>query len=940
MSFPIPATAVWRSISACIVGLVMLAAAGAPLSAQTDLELPDGMTHVVSVEGIHEYQLENGLRVLLFPDPSKDMATVNITYLVGSMHEGYGETGMAHLLEHLLFKGSTNHPNIPDELTAHGARPNGTTWFDRTNYFESFSATEENLEWALDLEADRMVNSFVRKSDLDSEMSVVRNEFEIGENNPMGILEERVYATSYIWHNYGNTTIGARSDIEEVPIDRLKAFYKTWYRPENAILVVAGKFDPVKTVALIDEKFAPIENPETPLPPVYTREPAQDGERTVTLRRVGDIQGVIAGYHIPSGAHPDYPALQVLSHVLGSTPSGRLHKELVETKMATEVSSGADRFKDPALFVLRAEVDKNKDVYAVQKVVLEQAEDIVANPPTDEEVDRAKNALMRRWQQRQRNTSWAAIGLSEWASMGDWRLQYLHRDRLKEVTAADVARVAETYLQSTNRTVGLYIPTDAAERVEIPDTPDLDTMLASYTGGEGMALGEEFDSSPDNIESLLQRSVLANGLNVMLLPKKTRGETVNLSLSLHMGTKESLAGKSEVGRLTGEMLDRGTSSRTRQQIRDEIDALQGSMRIGGGATGVSASIEVTRENLDPMIDILVDCLRNPIFDAEEFAQLKEERSSNLEEQKSSPRSAARTSLNRHLYPYDSDDVRYSMTPEEAIAELEGITADDLMRFHADFYGATFGELSVVGDFDADAIGTLIEQKLADWQTKMPYERIVTEFQDRPAMVDRIQIPDKESAAMSAGVRVDMNDEDALYPASQLGGFMMGGGFLNSRLATRIRQEEGISYSVWAWTWAPDAGNNAGFGAFAMYAPQNDARLMEAFADELRKSNEVPFTADEVAEAKSGWLQQQKVSRSNDRELAGRLNDLASKGRTLQWDKKLEAKIAEVTPEQVTAALKKIIVPGKVSIFRAGDFKKGDATAADAPESSSSSSLVR
>ena len=179
---------------------------------------------ITTVEGITEYRLDNGLRFLLFPDPTKQTITVNITYLVGSKHENYGETGMAHLLEHLVFKGTPRHPNIPQELTEHGARPNGTTWTDRTNYFETFSATEENLRWALDLEADRMINSFISKEDLDSEMTVVRNEFESGENNPWRVLMQRMMSTAFDWHNYGKSTIGARSDIEKVPIERLQDF--------------------------------------------------------------------------------------------------------------------------------------------------------------------------------------------------------------------------------------------------------------------------------------------------------------------------------------------------------------------------------------------------------------------------------------------------------------------------------------------------------------------------------------------------------------------------------------------------------------------------------------------------------------------------------------------------------------------------------------------
>ncbi|MFN7328107.1 MAG: M16 family metallopeptidase, partial [Bacteroidota bacterium] len=196
---------------------------------------------VTTVEGITEYRLANGLRVLMFPDQSKQTITVNITYLVGSKHENYGETGMAHLLEHLVFKGTPKHPNIPQELTEHGARPNGTTWLDRTNYFETFAATEENLKWALDLESDRMVNSYIAKKDLDSEMTVVRNEFESGENSPFRVLWQRVMATAFEWHNYGKSTIGARADIENVPIERLQAFYRKHYQPDNAVLMIAGK---------------------------------------------------------------------------------------------------------------------------------------------------------------------------------------------------------------------------------------------------------------------------------------------------------------------------------------------------------------------------------------------------------------------------------------------------------------------------------------------------------------------------------------------------------------------------------------------------------------------------------------------------------------------------------------------------------------------------
>ena len=311
--------------------------------------LPPGVQRVTSVEGITEYQLPNGLRMLLFPDQSKSTITVNVTYLVGSKHENYGETGMAHLLEHMVFKGSTRHTNIPKELQDHGSRPNGTTSYERTNYFETFSAIDANLEWALDLESDRMVNSFIAKKDLDSEMTVVRNEFESGENSPLSVLYQRVLSTAYLWHNYGKSTIGSRSDIENVPIERLQAFYRTHYQPDNALLVVAGKIDEPKALGLVLKYFGPIPRPQRRLPTLYTAEPTQDGERTGTLQRVGDVQNVVVGYHVPPGSHPDFPALQMASQILTDNPSGRLYKALVESKKASQVGGGGLQLREAGM---------------------------------------------------------------------------------------------------------------------------------------------------------------------------------------------------------------------------------------------------------------------------------------------------------------------------------------------------------------------------------------------------------------------------------------------------------------------------------------------------------------------------------------------------------------------------------------------------------------
>jgi zinc protease len=880
---------------------------------------PDGMTHVTSVEGIDEYRLDNGLRVLLFPDPSKQTVTVNITYLVGSAHEGYGEKGMAHLLEHMVFQGTPNHEDIPTELTSHGARANGTTWTDRTNYYETVSATEENLDWALDLEADRMMNSYVSREDLDSEMTVVRNEFEMGENYPEYVLEERVYSTAFLWHNYGNTTIGARSDIESVPIERLQAFYRTWYRPENAVLVVAGKFDEERTLELVQQKFGPLENPATPMPDVYTTEPAQDGAREVTLRRVGDKQVAALAYHIPSSLHPDHAPLEVLAYLLADTPSGRLHQSLVETQKATSVRATADRFKHASLMYVESQLRESGPLDEVQAEMIRIVEDFSADPPTDEDVERAKTKMLRDWELTLRDSPRAAIRLSEWSSLGDWRMIFLYRDRMEQVTADDVMRVADAYFEESNRTVGLYIPTDAPSRVEIPSAPDAAELLAGYTGREAMAQGEEFDVSPANVESRTQRTELANGMKLVTLPKKTRGETVSLSMRLHIGDEESLRNQATVANLTGDMLMRGTETLSRQQINDRIDELKATMRVWGYQSTVDATVEATRSTLPDALRLLADVLQNPSFPESEFGQLREELLQSEEEAKSDPRSVASNTFYRHLSRYPREDVRYNHTPEESIEELHGTDVKQLRKFHEGFYGASTAELAVVGDFDATEVEALCAELFGGWESPREYSRLVTPAQDHPALVEAIETPDKESVSLQAGVRIALRDDDDDYPALVIGNFMTGGGFLSSRLAKRIREDDGLSYGVGSRFYASSLDENAWWTAYAIYAPQNDEKVLAALREEMEKVLTEGFTEEELSQASSGWLQSREVARGRDTGLARTLRSHAYLGRTMEWDEKLEKAVAEMTTGKILSAMREAIDLDDITIVRAGDF---------------------
>jgi zinc protease len=886
--------------------------------------IPEKMT---TVEGITEYRLANGLRVLLFPDPSKQTITVNITYMVGSKHENYGETGMAHLLEHLVFKGTPKHLDIPKELTAHGASPNGTTWVDRTNYFETFNATEENLKWALDLESDRMINSFIAKKDLDSEMTVVRNELESGENSPFRILMERVNSTAYLWHNYGKSTIGSRSDLENVPIERLQAFYHRYYQPDNAVLAVAGKIDEPKTLALINQYFGTIPKPSRSIDKTYTADPVQDGERLVTLRRVGDVQVAIAAYHVPAGSHKDYAAIQVLARVLGSEPSGRLYKALVETKKASSTGSMTFAFKEPTLLYAFAEVLKEKSLDDAKGTMIKTLDDFAATPPTKEDVERAKNEIIKQIELSFNSSQSVALQLSTYVGMGDWRLLFLTRDRVKAVTPEDVLRVAKEYLKPDNRTLGVFIPTEKPERSEIPATPDVDEMVKDYKGNATVAQGEAFDPSPSNIESRTTRSDLPNGMKLAMLPKKTRGESVEVRITFRFGSESALQNKGAAPDFVASLLNKGTSKHTRQQMKDEFDRLKANVFFFGGASQAGINISTTKPNLAEALKLAIEAMKDPIFPADEFEKLKNEELAGIETNRSEPQAIAFTKIQRHISPYQKSDPRYVTDFDEDVARIKALTLDEVKKFYKDFYGADNATMSVVGDFDANEIKTIITNQLGNWKSQVPYTRIVNKAFPVQTINESVETPDKANAFFVASYNFDFRDDNPDYPAMVMGNFMLGGGFLNSRLAVRIRQKEGLSYGVGSQFNAGSLDPVGSFSAFAIYAPENVGKLEAAYKEEINKVITEGFTAEELAAAKSGWSQQRTVQRAQDAGLSGTLNNYLFIKRNLSWDEAYEKKVMDLTVDQVNAAMKKYLKPEMMNIVKAGDFAKAKAKAA-------------
>jgi zinc protease len=917
--------------------------------------LPPGVQKKASMGGITEYDFPNGLKVLLYPNPANPEITINITYLVGSRHEGYGETGMAHLLEHLDFIETTNGRQIKNEITAHATNWNGTTSQDRTNYYETVPATDDQLKWALGLEVDRMVNVKFTKKILDTEMTVVRNEFERGENSPQSILRERVEATAYLWHNYGKSTIGSKDDLENVPVERPAAFYHKYYRPDNAVLVLTGRLDESKTLQFVMDAFGKIPKPAQALTADYTVEPAQDGERYVELRRVGQGQEVIVAYHGPAAGHPDTAALQVLSGIMngggggrggrggrggggGGADEGRLAKALVDAKIAESANMGSRAQHDPGLITLTASLNKDQSLDAAKKALIATLDDVIKNPPTKEEIERVRTNLLRGLDRNLSNAQQIATGaLNEAIAQGDWRLMFLAHDRLEDVSANDVVRVAKAYFKGSNRTVGYYIPDAAPDRTVVPATPNLESLLTNYSSKANVSHAEVFDPTPEAIEKRVVRSKLANGMKIVILPKKTEADQVTAAIELRFGDQNSLKGQNAAAQFAGSLVARGgTKSHTRQQLAEEMRKLDASINVGGAGGGggrggrggggggggiwsANANITAPAKNFAAAMKLAVEMLKEPAYPETEFETQRTQRIKGLENPQTEPTQLANETLQRHLSPWVKGDVLYNQTREEQIAELQKLTIADVRKFHDQFWGANFGVVAVVGPIDGAEVQKQAAALLGNWNTSMTYKQIDAKYKKAAPINTKIETPDKANAQFEAGVRFAMAETDPDYPAMLLAGYMFGGP-ITSHVSDRIRNREGLSYGANARVAIPTEGDSAMLSATVSLNPANGPKVEFSYVDELKRTLKDGFTAAEFAEAKKAYLNNRLVSRAQDGALMNLIAQHEMRGRTMQWDSQLEQKIAALTLDQVNAAFRKHIDPAAVSIVKAGDFQ--------------------
>jgi zinc protease len=878
---------------------------------------------VRELAGIEEYRLPNGLQILLFPDASSTTTTVNITYRVGSRHEGAGEYGMAHLLEHLVFKGTPTYRDITGEFARRAMRWNGTTSVDRTNYFATFNANEETLEFALALEADRMVNSLIAKADLDKEMPVVRNEFERADSNPLQVLGQRVLGTAYHWHPYGRATIGVRSDIENVPIERLREFYKRHYRPDNATLLVAGRFDKARVLQTVARTFGPLVQPAEPLQQPYTAEPAQDGERTVIVRRVGGQPALMAHYHVPAAAHPDTAALVVYQLLMSMRPSGQLYRKLVESKLAVAAGLAGGGGAAPGGVTAIAILQADSKVEEVEKLLLDLVEGRAAEPFAPAEFERVRELALNAYRQQMKSPEGLAQGISNVVASGDWRLQFQLIEDIPRVTLADVERVRQAYFRPANRTLGRYLPAAAVERVQIPPAPPVSERLAALKGPPRVEEGEQLDPTPDNLESRTVRARLPSGIGLHTLRKSLRGQAVHLQMSLRWGSLEQTFPIPGTDMLAS-MLFEGSQRHSKQQIQDELLRLRASLNVSSGDQGVTVFLTAERDTLLPALRIAADMLRNPLLPADAFERMQRAAISGLQSSRQEL-GTVRVEVTRAHYntalgaSFGQPD--YIKSLDDRIHSVQSTTLERVRGMHRDWWSANEARVAVAGNLP-EGLGEEIERLFGDW--KKPAAGRFVRHEPRHYVLPPARFvaraADKSNAVLRWHQTFPLNQAHPDYAALQVAARIFGGGGLESRLASRVRVKEGLSYSIGSGLSVPQHGDRAGLSIEASYSPDQRERVIQAVREELNRYAEEGPTQAEVDRVRQDLLAQRRESRGDDRGLPGLLLTLDDLGEKFDATRKRDEAIAAVTREQVFAAWRRHVRSDGFVISAAGDFK--------------------
>lgn len=880
----------------------------------------EGFTKIKELGGIEEFQFNaNGLTVLLMENHAVPVATLMVTYNVGSRNEATGITGATHFLEHMMFRGTEKYNkeknNSFDQFFGKiGARKNASTWLDRTNYYETVS--KEYLEQAIIYEADRMRNLLLFKSGFEAEKTVILNELDRGENNPGRALLNSISAAAFCAHPYHNPVIGWRSDVENVSVEKLRGFYDTFYWPNNATVTIIGDFDKKEALALIKKYFGQISRSPCEIPKVYTVEPKQEGVRRVVLKRPGQSGIVGIGYKTPAGVSQDTYALIVLDAILGEGKTSRFYKNLVDTNLAVEAGSFYRPFRDPELMICYAYVMSGVSHEDVEKKFLEVFEKIKAEGVTDQEVERAIKKIIAQSIFERDGSFSIANEINEAIAMGDWTFFVNYLENIQKVTPSDICALAKKYLTVDQSTVGYFIPQEETGCGAGGSRKPNQYFFTSQKHSENEALfGNSLAGAKDvlSLAKNIQRKRI-NGIDLITVKTGQRGFVV-LRGGLFAGDVYGGSKNSMVADLTGNMLDKGTKSLDKFQLAEQLEDLGASLKFGVDAHNLLISGRCLKSDIEKAVGLLAEQLRNPAFDKEELGKLKKTRAGDFLQLMDN--TDARASLRLKQMLFEESHPNCSVSMEQALADIKKVTIDEIKSFHKKYYGPKSLICVVAGDLEHENVQNVFSRAFVRWEggvEKGVYPEASFKTENGLYVV---KMEGKSSVSVEMGQITGLKRIDADFLPFFLGNCVLGDS-MSARLMSIIREKEGLTYGIYS-SHAGDTYTDGYWYVGATFAPEDLERGIFSTKREVKGWVEEGISEEELKNIKSRRKGLYLIQLETVSGLADQLLAFIKRGFDVNYIDRFPLELEEVTLEQVNQVIKKYVNLDKVVVVVAGSI---------------------
>jgi zinc protease len=911
---------------------------GAASRAQT---LPAGVEKLSERSGIGHYRLKsNGLEVILAKNSAAPVATFMVVYKVGSRNETTGNTGSAHLLEHMLFNktsenfGKAKGQTMMEALYEAGAtfdKTNAATYTDATNYYDTLPS--DKLELSIKIEAERMCRALILDNERQSEMTVVRNEYEISENDAFSALYKAMISTAFWAHPYHHDVLGWRSDIEGVTTEKLRAHYRTYYRPNNAVVLVVGDFEASHALGLIDRYFGSIPPSTRPIPQIYTTEPPQQGERRVIVRRAGQVGWVGVSYRRPGASDPDFYVTEVISTLLGEGITARLSQAVIEKQLATHVESLNYTLRDPFLLMLFANPAQSVDYARVEDAMIAEAERLRNEPIPADELERARTKVEAHVAFSRDGTYKFADKLSEAVAVADWQWFLDYPANIRKVTASDIQRVAQKYLKRDNMTVGWFIPTEG----EGSNDGGKSASPAAHATGGGMLSQSAAEATSASVYSQQAAAHVPDHPNAdaelkrRTIRRQLRSGTIVDVLENRMTPTGALRGYIRVGsyldppskpglaEVTSLMLSRGTMKRTKLELAGMIEGVGATLSFDAGTFDVGISGYGMSKDLPMLIDLLSEMLTEPSFPPDELEKVKAQLKNRILERQDDTSERGHERLLQTVF--DRSHPLYRPGADERLRALESITIDDVRQFWKQSYGGVSLVLVVAGDVSGREVIDHVERKLGSWSGGLARKDLNVPRADvQPAATTTIVMNDKANADIWLGNASRLTQSDPGYYPALIANAVLGGNSLTSRLGKRVRDAEGLTYGIRSRFWGPSIVDSP-WAVSVSVAPANVARAISSIQEEIAKISVQGVTEREVEIEKSALIGRFKVALADNRGLAEQLATAEANGLGVDYLDRYPALVRAVTVDQVNAALRRHIPADRLIIVIAGDVNE-------------------